>query len=341
VAQLFQDMRTGKPWMMPSAPRGMVLNELTPSDENFWPNVTQTADGEVYLTAGRPNALVKVEGLNTVRRLPDAPLTVSADDLTKAHEYFARAEAARQAAQGRSTLAVEVRKSAPKVDGKLDDWATADWADVDRRGTRAYFNSNAEPYNVTAAVAVAGDRLYAAWRSKDKELLKNAGDVPNAPFKTGGALDLMVGSSDAGADEKRQAAVPGDVRLLVTQVNGKPRALVYRPAVAAGQEKRPVPFASPWRTISFDRVDDVSDQVELATDGEGNYEVSVPLAAIGLKPEAGKSIRGDVGILRGTGSTTTQRVYWSNKSTAIVADVPSEAELRPGLWGRWEFRAEK
>ena len=82
----------------------------------------------------------------------------------------------------------------------------------------------------------------------------------------------------------------------------------------------------------------MSDVVELAADAEGNYEVSVPLAAIGLKPTAGGSVRGDVGILRGTGSTTTQRVYWSNKATAIVADVPSEAELRPGLWGKWEFR---
>jgi hypothetical protein len=34
-----------------------------------------------------------------------------------------------------------------------------------------------------------------------------------------------------------------------------------------------------------------------------------------------------------------QRVYWSNKATGIPADVPSEAELTPQLWGRWEFVA--
>ena len=37
VAQLFQDMRLGRRWQMPIAQRGMKLNELTPSDENFWP----------------------------------------------------------------------------------------------------------------------------------------------------------------------------------------------------------------------------------------------------------------------------------------------------------------
>lgn len=30
---------------------------------------------------------------------------------------------------------------------------------------------------------------------------------------------------------------------------------------------------------------------------------------------------------------TAQRVYWANKATAITADLPSEAELTPRLWG--------
>jgi hypothetical protein len=316
----------------------MVLNDVTPSDENFWPNVSQTADGKIYLVAGRPSAIARVDGLETVKRIAATELNVTPADLDKAREYFVRAEAARQAAQGRGMLTVTIRKMPPTVDGKADEWANADWAEIDKRGTRAYFNSKAEAYDVTGAVAVAGDRLYAVWRTGDKDLLKNAGDVPNAPFKTGGALDLMIGTSDASANDKRSAPVPGDVRLLITQVNGKTRALLYRPAVAAGETKQPVPFSSPGRTITFDRVDDVSDQVQLAASGDGTFEVSVPLSVIGVNAAPARSIRGDIGILRGTGSTTTQRVYWSNKATAIVADVPSEAELRPGLWGRWEFR---
>jgi hypothetical protein len=339
VTQLFQDMRVGRPWHMPAAQRGMVLNELTPSDENFWPNVTQTKDG-VYLVMGGKYCLAKIDGLESVQRLPVTQISLTPDDLNKARDYFARAEAARQAAQGRGVMTVTLRKTPPKIDGKPDDWATADWAEIDKRGTRAYFNSTSDAYNVTGAVAIAGDKLYACWRTADKDLLKNAGDVPMAPFKTGGALDLMIGSSDASVDDKRMNPIAGDIRLLITQTGGKLRALVYRPAVAKGEAKQPIPFSSPGRTITFDRVDDVSDQVQLATDGEGNYEISISLSAISLKPAAGKSIRADIGILRGNGATTTQRVYWSNKATTIVADVPSEAELRPGLWGRWEFKAE-
>ncbi len=90
----------------------------------------------------------------------------------------------------------------------------------------------------------------------------------------------------------------------------------------------------------------MSEQVELGStvekDGNGklksaNYEISVPLSVLGLTPAPGLALRGDIGILRGNGFQTTQRVYWSNKATGITADVPSEAELTPQLWGRWEF----
>jgi len=90
----------------------------------------------------------------------------------------------------------------------------------------------------------------------------------------------------------------------------------------------------------MDGVEDVSAQVQCAADRAGNFEVSIPLAVLGLKPSSGLRLKGDIGILRGNGFQTVQRVYWSNKATAITSDVPSEAELTPQLWGRWEFKAD-
>jgi hypothetical protein len=258
-----------------------------------------------------------------------------------------QAEAERQAARGTGTLTVVLRKDAPVVDGKLDDWAGSDWAVIDRRGTAANFNSDSKPYDITAAVTIAGDRLYAAFRTQDAELLKNSGETPNAPFKTGGCLDLMLGTN-AGADPKRSRPVAGDERLLVTQNKGATRAFIYR-AVVPGT-KEPVPFSSPWRTITIDQVEDVSVQVQLAAgvekDEKGKtkgafYEVSVPLSVLGLTPAEGQAIKADIGILRGNGFQTLQRVYWNNKATAITADVPSEAELTPALWGKWQFKIGK
>jgi hypothetical protein len=333
VATLFQDVRLGRLWAMPVAQRNMLLNDLTLHDENFWPSITQTADGRVYVVDGARTSLVRVDGLDSLRRLPAQELPVTAEMLAEAQAYFVRTEEQRQATLGQKGLKVAIREQAPVVDGKLDDWAGADWATVDKRGVAAYFDSNSKPYDVSAAVTVAGDRLYAAFRTGDRDLLRNSGEVANAPFKTGGALDLMLGTNPA-ADPDRRAPVEGDERLLVTQVNGKTLALLYRPVVPGTQE--PVPFSSPWRTVKIDRVDDISGQVTLAGE-EGNYELSVPLEALGLKPAAGLAIKGDIGLLRGNGFATTQRVYWSNKATGITADVPSEAELTLQLWGRWEF----
>lgn len=337
VGELFKDVRQGSLWQMPHAERDMDMTDLTLHDENFWPSIAQTPDGKVRLVDGGRTSLVRVDGLDGVRRLPDTTLDLGAAELTKAAAWDAQREIARQRERGTETLRVAVSGKAPVVDGKLDDWAGAQWAVIDQRGTKANFNSNSLPYDVSGALTISNERLYAAFRSNEKDLLQNAGDAGNGLFKTGGALDLMLG---AGGERKGDAPVEGDLRLLVTRVGGKTRALLYR-AVVPGT-KEPVKFSSPWRTITLDRVDDVSGDVQLADDGAGHFEFSIPLKTLGApfeKAQPGSRLRGDLGVLRGSAGQTLQRVYWTNKATAIVADVPSEAQLSPKLWGTLELTA--
>ncbi len=335
VHTLFRDIRQGKPWSMPVAQRGMKMDDVTCHDENFWPSIAQTPDGKVFLVDGGRSSLIRVDGLETIHRLSDSTVNVSDGDLKLAREWQLQSESSRQKNEGQKILAVAMRANAPVVDGSLDDWNSAQWATIDKRGVKAYFNSNSKPYDVAAVVAINGDRLFAAFRAGEKDLLKNSGETPNAPFKTGGALDVMIGG-DLKADSKRTKAAAGDVRLLVTTVKGKPLALLYRAVVSGTSEKDRVPFSSPWRTIYFDRVEDVSAQLQFA-EKDGNYEISIPLATLGLRADVGATIKGDLGVLRGDGFQTMQRVYWSNKATGITADVPSEAELTPQLWGSWRF----
>ena len=324
VGTLFNDIRLRPNWAAPVATRNMDVTDVSLHDENFWPSMTQTPDGKVFLIDGARTSLVRVDGLETLKRLPDQSLTVTTGDLEKAREWFDRAEVARQKSRGTGILTVPMNATAPTVDGKLDDWPlTTDWADIDRRGTKANFNSDSRPYEVSAAVRLSGDRLYAAWRTTEKNLLSNSGETPSAFFKTGGCLDLMLQTDT-------------DQRLLVTLVKGKPHAMLYRSKVAG--TKQPVAFSSPWRTIYIDSVEDVTAQVAFATDGTGNFEISVPLATLHWQPKANDIVTADLGVLRGANNQTTQRVYWSNKATAITADVPSEAELTPKLWGRWKVQ---
>jgi hypothetical protein len=343
VATLWKDGRTAS-WAIPVAQRGMSVKNASLNAEDFWPTITQTEDGGIYITVGveTTNTIVRVEGLETIRRIPEFPVRVTKELLAQVSEYFVKRDLARAQREGTGTLAVAIRKTAPVVDGNLDDWADAAWVTIDSR-TNQVGDWGHEEAKTRAALAVAGDRLYAAFKTGDPNHLRNSGEALPMLFKTGGALDLMLGT-DPGANPKRDKPAAGDVRLVVTMAKGKPMAALYRAVVPGTQT--PVPFSSPWRTVTFDRVDDVSSQVELAAGGEtdskkkgdrGLFEFSIPLAVLGLKPEGGKTIKGDIGLLRGNGFQTMQRVYWQNKSTGLISDVPGEAMLMPQLWGKLQF----
>ncbi|MDB6070177.1 MAG: repeat containing protein, partial [Verrucomicrobiales bacterium] len=321
VATLFHDIRLRPQWASPAAIRNMDVTEVSLHDENFWPSITQTPDSKVFLVDGSRTSLVRIDGMESLSRLPDQTLTVTAEDLEKARAWTARSEILRQKNQGSGVMAMPLRSQTPSVDGDLKDWpANTDWAFIDRRGIKANFNSNSRPYEVTAAVTAGGGKLYAAWRTTEKDLLSNSGETPDALFKTGGCLDLMLQTDT-------------EQRLLITLVKGKPRAVLYRQKVPGTE--RPATFSSPWRSIAIDSVKDVSEKLEFAADGTGNFEISFPLEDLHWTPAVGNSVKADVGVLRGSGGQTTQRIYWSNKATAITADVPSEAELTPKLWGTW------
>ena len=316
----------------------MEVTDVSLHDENFWPSITQTVDGRVFLVDGGRTSLVRVEGLETLARLPETTLTVTSDDLQRARDWFAKAEARRQRQRGSGILSVPLLKTGPQVDGQLNDWpATTDWAFIDRRGTKANFNSDSRPYEVSAAVALTDIHLIAAWRTTKKNLLANSGETPNALFKHGGCLDVMLATDPTAAPDRADPA-PGDQRLLITRVKDQTRALLYRAKVPGTKE--PVAFSSPWRSIQIDVVEDVSQHVSFTTDNAGNYEVSIPLTALHWQPKPGETYRADLGVLRGGNQQTTQRVYWSNKATAITADVPSEAEITPRLWGKWKVVGE-
>jgi hypothetical protein len=337
VTSIFQNMRSGMIWRMPSAQRNMSLDSLTLGEENFWPSITATQDGKVYLVDGARSAIIRLDGMENISRLPDMTITVSQSSLNRSLSAIAATAAAQQQATGPKILQVNILSQKPLIDGKLNEWSSASWADIDKRGVKGNFNSNTQPYDVTGALAVSNGRLYAAFRTGNPNLANNTGEMPQAPFKTGGALDIMIGSTNAKADPGRRTPVAGDCRLLISVMNGKPQALLYRAVVPGTRTEDKVPFSSPSRTITFDRVDNITGQLQFATSG-GNYELSIPLAALGIQITEGTKIKGDIGILRGDKGETTSRLYWSNKATGITADVPSEAMLSPDLWGTFLFK---
>lgn len=80
VSTLFKDVRSpDSSWAQRSkATRGMVVSTLTTGEENFWPSITQTEDGQVYVVTNFP-AIIRVDGLDTIRRIPPWTVRVSAE----------------------------------------------------------------------------------------------------------------------------------------------------------------------------------------------------------------------------------------------------------------------
>lgn len=317
VGTLGRDRFQGKPWPATET-RGADLSDVWFFDEHFWPTINHSADGQVHLLIGKNhNSIVRIDGLESVRRLPVASVEVTADQLAAAETWRIAAEQRRQQGAGRQTLTITLREQPPVVDGDLGEWDAKRFVTIyrDKLGGREVA--------ITGALAVHDGRLFVAVRGFDGDLLNNTGDTPTMAFKTGGALDLMLG-------------VDGDQRLLVTRQQGRTLAMRYRQRVAGTPDDQRVPFSSPTRTVWFDRVEDVSAEVTLAAKQDG-YEFSIPLATLALSATEGTRITGDLGVLRGAQGQTHQRLYWHNQATSITADVPSEAMLTPALWGDLVF----
>ncbi|MGF6774149.1 hypothetical protein P3T18_006663 [Paraburkholderia sp. GAS199] len=345
VATLFKDARLATAAPPVTATRGMDLSAMSLQYECFHPMLMRTADGNVYLQAGTGSPLIKVAGLEGIKRLPDSSLTLSANDLIAAQK---QASSSYRPDAKTTTLDVAYRASSSNAGAVPTNWpdATTQWAKIDTRDVQSgdWGHTSVE---TRAALAIAGDRLLIAVRTDDANLLNNSGESLQNLFTTGGGIDLML-ATDPKATPGRTTAAAGDERLVVSRVRDQTVAMLYQP-VASSRGSTPATFSSPLRTIHFDRMDNVSDKVAVTltqepaksdgTPAQALIRIDVPLKVLNLAATPGSTISGDIGVLRGNGFQTLQRAYWSNKASGLLSDLPGEAELTPNLWGRLRFVA--
>ncbi len=314
------DVRNTPPLQDADIERGDVIENITFRQEHFRPTITGTEDGEVYLVAGHEfSAIFRIAGFDSVERREFGSVTLAADALADLPPVVVRD----LDDAGRQTKRVSITPEPAHVNGKLDDWpADTQWVEIDRQ--------------VSAAARVAGDRLVLGYRTGRTDALANHADDLRFLFKGGGAVDLMLRVEP---DDDTGAVRPGDLRLTVARIDGAYRAVLARQVAPAAADGAAVHYESPVGEVRFDEVVDVSDQVQVAQ-RDGDVEVAVALELLGLRPEPGQTHLADLGVLRGEGPQTVQRLYWHNRDTAIVSDVPAEARLRPGRWGQWRFGAQ-
>ncbi len=335
-------------WDMPNAKRGMDLTNVNTIDEHFFPSINQLPDGSICLVAGKSHSsLVRLDGLDSVRRFVAAPIEIDADAERAIHAHSEQmARWSRKQDGGDVALIARVAKS-PKIDGQLDDWPVVQWLPVGKGRITRGFRANDVVWS-SVALAVDNQNLYVAVRTRQKKLLGNSGANPQTIFTTGGGLDLSLSTRPVPAAAGKEPQI-GDVRLVIAQVGDQPIAIRFRPKVPGTTQ--PVVYESTVAHTEIDRVDDVSGDIALATSkvtltaqngglmGAGDFdqfEIAIPLTTLDWSPADLPVTRGDVGVLIGKPGATQERVYWHNLATGLVSDMPSEARLEPHMWG--EFR---
>lgn len=178
-----------------------------------------------------------------------------------------------------------------------------------------------------AAMGVTGKDLVVMWQVADTSPWKNSEGQFTHAFIGGDAVDV-------------QLDIPGrgPVRILGAKVGGKDTVVYWQ--AQSDKPDNPVTYsvqnnltnATPFPVVRR------LDKAELKTaTGFSSYTalLRVPLADLGLEGVRGKEITGIVGVIYSdpSGTNRASRVYWHNKQTGLVNDVPSEARLTPKLWG--------
>lgn len=303
---------------MSQAPPGM-------GGEDFGGSMTLAQDGKLYIQAGKTAFWnLEVMGLDTVRALPGGTVSLSARDLPQAQ---AIREAQLQVLSGKKTASI--KKNTPTFTANLD---------ADFKGSDIVSYKRGDDATARSAMAWDGQNLYIGWDVTDNTPWTNAARAVEEMYTSGDTVDLQLGT-DASADKNRAEAVLGDLRLSIASFNGKDTAVIYR---RVAQQKKPRAFNSGvFKNYMMDYVGVLPDARITVTKRDKGYlvEAAIPLAALGLKPSSGLTLRGDVGVTYGdqAGQRTRLRSYWSNQQTGIVDDAVAELMMQPKNWGEWKF----
>ncbi len=333
VGAMFQDGRLPAPSLPETEDMlvGMPMEMFSGGGEPFGGWFGRHRDGRIRLLTGFPRQaamILEVRGLDSIRRFDGPNLSIDLPLLLQAEaDNAARTvtdEAPKIYAIGRAQ-----RKIA--VNGDAADWEGVASMPLARRGS---------PDGGTARLAYDDTHLYAIFEINDRSPWRNEGRDFTRLFKTGDAVDLQFNVNPKTPADRREVAA-GDVRLLIAPFGGKPTTVLMKPIEPDAPTEAGHVYSSPVQPRAFARVQVMAAAKVAVKLRAGAYtvEAAIPLAEIGLSPQAGISLRGDVGFISSDeqGMINVARTYWANRLTNLVNDEPSEAWLYPAQWGTWTF----
>jgi hypothetical protein len=293
--------------------------------EHFSGVISRQADGVVRCSGGFPAGsagnIIRIEGLDSIRRFNAADLIVTQEALVKADGDNTR----------RALAATKPVEPFPIALVQKDAQGGVDWT----KAKALRIAKQGQPVTAEFRAAYDADNLYVFYNVNDPTPWKNSGNDYHLLFKTGDAVDFQLSPSG----NKTAKAAAGDLRIVMANFNGKPVAVLLKPVAPNAVAGDRFNFSSPVMTVAFDQVKLLADVVpEVAVRSDG-YRVTakLPWATLGVDYAADLKLRGDAGFILSdpSGVSNAARVYWSNQHANLVSDQPSEALITPQGFGEF------
>ncbi len=323
------------------AAKNMDMSKMSENGEPWSGCMVAQPDGNVRLlnSTGGPTIICsRIEGLDTIEYIEPFKITVTKQMLEEAEAYNRLSPEEKAALENggqeqeteETSTEIEIYKTSGDmtIDGSNAEWDNIQGVNVTKTGV-------AEIGSVK--LAYDDKNLYALYEVQDSTPMKNLGNDIYTVFKTGDSCDINISPTG----NKSGNAADGDLRIYMTELEGKPTALLLKQKTSGA--KKPYTYSSPVTSIPFDYAAELEEaEIKIVKDEGASYtlEARIPLESLGIIPGTTKNITGDVGIITSdeTGVENKARIYFYNQDTNLVKDIPSEVRLMPGNWGKMTFK---
>ena len=281
--------------------RTMKFENLIGHGEPFMGWFAKQDDGRIRSIHGNfalACHICEVGGFESVKRFTSDDFTFTAADAVRCEEFGRQQDALRNA--------------------KPQPYRFGTWKTLEGEGVKVVYNLQKTPKGLVVTAKATGDA--SAW--------KNGGADFTKLFKTGDAFDVQLGNEKTPASEQRLLFAPFKDGTVVVQM---------RPVAPDAAKSDGATYESPVTSIRFDSVKvlPVEPKVTVTADG-WSLSATIPWELVAVDPA--KPIRGDVGVILSDpqGLHNAARIYFFNKRTGLVSDLPNEARLVPGAWGEFK-----
>lgn len=293
----------------------------------------RSTDSKTYFSGGDADTRIwELTGLDTLRR-HSVEVEVTEAMYAQSKKNAEQAASAQAFKLGKKACYVRRLRGA-RADGQYHEWGAAQALTIHMDEERA----------ASAQLGYDDQNLYIRFQVTDESPLKNTPTDYKLLFKTGDAVELQI-SPDLNTrtvrGQNQQDPKVGDTRLIMTRKpGGSMVATVLRPRTGEPQKPHRHTYESVVWKETFDEVREVNDLPMHASVEADRYvvEAAVPWALLGIKPETGLKLAGDVGVIYGDkgGTRNAIRYMWNDKSpeVSINNDIPSEVRMHPNDWGQ-------